>query len=228
MKKGITTKPVSLITLADKNSPISEQYRTLRSNIQFASIDNDLKTMVVTSSGPGEGKSTTSANLAVVMANSNKRVLLIDADLRKPTVALTFKLPNNNGLSTLIGNRNFKIADVVQDSGIQNLSIMTSGPKPPNPSEILGSNRMKTIINEASLEYDLVIFDMPPVATVTDAQIISAEVDGTLLVVRERTTNKQALNRAVGLLKMAKAHIIGIAYNGVKRHGSDSYYYYYG
>ena len=223
MKKGITTKPVSLITLADKNSPISEQYRTLRSNIQFASIDNDLKTMVVTSSGPGEGKSTTSANLAVVMANSNKRVLLIDADLRKPTVALTFKLPNNNGLSTLIGNRNFKIADVVQDSGIQNLSIMTSGPKPPNPSEILGSNRMKTIINEASLEYDLVIFDMPPVATVTDAQIISAEVDGTLLVVRERTTNKQALNRAVGLLKMAKRNFVRPKFgNGYMKNASQN------
>lgn len=225
-KKKNTTAPVSLVTMADKNSTIAEQYRTIRSNIQFTSVDRELKTMVITSSGPGEGKSTTSANLAVVFANSGKRVLLVDADLRKPTVALTFKLQNVEGLSTLLGDRQADPRQYVQDSGVENLSILTSGPKPPNPSEMLNSARMAEVIDELKRTYDLIIFDMPPVATVTDAQILASKVDGTLLVVRERTTNKQSLIKAKELLQIAKANILGVVYNAAKKSDESSYYYY--
>ncbi|MFV0560033.1 MAG: CpsD/CapB family tyrosine-protein kinase [Enterococcus sp.] len=226
-KKQKGTAPVALVTVADINSTAVEQYRTIRSNISFSSIDKDIKTVVITSSGPSEGKSTTAANLAVVFANSGKKVLLVDADLRKPTVALTFKVPNADGLSTLLGSRYTTTASCLQESGIENLTILPSGPKPPNPSEMLGSNRMVELMHELEREFDLILFDMPPVATVTDAQILAARTDGTILVVRERQTKKQAVLRAKSLLDIAQANIIGVIYNGANK-TDDSNYYYYG
>lgn len=225
-KKKSKVEPVSLVAIADQNSTITEQYRTIRSNIQFTSVDKELQTMVVTSSGPSEGKSTTSANLAVVFANSGKRVLLVDADLRKPTVALTFQIPNVRGLSNLLGDRTAGSKDYAQTTIIDNLWVMPSGPKPPNPSEMLGSKRMEEVIMELSQEFDLIIFDMPPVATVTDAQILAAKTDGTLLVVRERQTKKQNLVKAYDLLRIAKANILGVVYNAAKKADDSSYYYY--
>lgn len=226
-KKKSKVEPVSLVSIADQNSTVTEQYRTIRSNIQFTSVDKELRTMVITSSGPSEGKSTTAANLAVVFANSGKRVLLVDADLRKPTVALTFQIPNARGLSNLLGDRESDSKDYAQKTSIENLWVMPSGPKPPNPSEMLGSKRMEEVITELTQEFDLIIFDMPPVATVTDAQILAAKTDGTLLVVRERQTKKQNLIKAYDLLKIAKANILGVVYNAAKK-GDDSSYYYYG
>lgn len=225
-KKKSKVEPVSLVAIADQNSTITEQYRTIRSNIQFTSVDKELRTMVVTSSGPSEGKSTTAANLAVVFANSGKRVLLVDADLRKPTVALTFQIPNARGLSNLLGDRESDSKDYAQKTSIENLWVMPSGPKPPNPSEMLGSKRMEEVITELTQEFDLIIFDMPPVATVTDAQILAAKTDGTLLVVRERQTKKQNLIKAYDLLKIAKANILGVVYNAAKKADDSSYYYY--
>ncbi|MDT2706172.1 CpsD/CapB family tyrosine-protein kinase [Enterococcus dispar] len=225
-KKKSKVEPVSLVAIADQNSTITEQYRTIRSNIQFTSVDKELQTMVVTSSGPSEGKSTTSANLAVVFANSGKRVLLVDADLRKPTVALTFQIPNVRGLSNLLGDRTADSKDYAQTTIIDNLWVMPSGPKPPNPSEMLGSKRMEEVIAELTQEFDLIIFDMPPVATVTDAQILAAKTDGTLLVVRERQTKKQNLVKAYDLLRIAKANILGVVYNAAKKADDSSYYYY--
>lgn len=186
-----------------------------------------MKTLVVTSSGPGEGKSTTSANLAVVFANSGKKVLLVDADLRRPSVALTFHLPNINGLTNLLGSKEKNIQECVVETMIDNLWVMTSGPKPPNPSEMLDSNRMIDIIAELKKQYDLIIFDTPPVASVTDAQILSAKTDGVVLVVRERKTIKKDLLKAKKLLAIAKANILGIVYNGVKKSSEYNYYYYY-
>ncbi|MEW7917789.1 CpsD/CapB family tyrosine-protein kinase [Enterococcus avium] len=225
-KKKSKVEPVSLVAIADQNSTITEQYRTIRSNIQFTSVDKELQTMVVTSSGPSEGKSTTSANLAVVFANSGKRVLLVDADLRKPTVALTFQIPNVRGLSNLLGDRTADSKDYAQTTIIDNLWVMPSGPKPPNPSEMLGSKRMEEVIAELTQEFDLIIFDMPPVATVTDAQILAAKTDGTLLVVRERQIKKQNLVKAYDLLRIAKANILGVVYNAAKKADDSSYYYY--
>ncbi|MBO0472984.1 hypothetical protein IGL98_000819 [Enterococcus sp. DIV0840] len=224
-QKKQKTKAVSLITLADKSSPISEQYRTIRTNIQYAMVDRDLKTLVITSSGPSEGKSTTSANLAILFANSGKRVLLVDADMRKPTVAKTFSLDNVRGLSTLLGSRETVLHQVVQSSGVDNLFLMTSGPKPPNPSELLDSRRMKELMVELKQQYDLVIFDLPPVVAVTDAQIVSSKSDGTILVVRENVSKRDSLLKAKSLLELVDANILGVVYNGSKNIADQGYYY---
>ncbi|MFS1058405.1 CpsD/CapB family tyrosine-protein kinase [Enterococcus casseliflavus] len=225
--KGSQTQAVSLITLIDPSSPISEQYRTIRTNIQFASsTDRKIKTIVVTSSGPGEGKSTTSANLAVVFAKSGQRVLLVDSDMRKPTVNKTFNLMNATGLSTVLSTST-SVLEAAQKTVIDNLYVLTSGPKPPNPSELLGSARMNQVIEEARSLYDVVIFDMPPVVAVTDAQIMASKADGTLLVVRENVSRKESLSKAKELLNMVQAHILGVVYNGAE-HIKDSGYYYYG
>lgn len=225
-KFNTITQAVSLITLADKSSPVSEQYRTIRTNIQFAMVDSDLKSLVVTSSGPSEGKSTTSANLAVVFANSGIRTLLVDADLRKPTVAKTFALKNTFGFSNLLSDRELNVNEATQSTMVGNLSVLTSGPKPPNPSELLGSKRMEELLDEMENEFDLVIFDMPPVVAVTDAQIMSSKVDGTVLVVREQTSNKSALLKAKNLLEMVNANVLGVVYNGSTRSKDQGYYYY--
>lgn len=200
----------------------------------------------MTSSGPSEGKTTTASNLAVVFANAGSRVVLVDADLRKPNIALSFKVPNVNGLSNYLteGNSatgsflsepemenvfltqgNTQVGSRLIETNIENLYLMPSGPTPPNPSELLSSRRMQQLVDTLSESFDLVIFDMPPVVTVTDAQIMSSYVDGTILVVRERKTNKQAILEAKKLLDMVQAKIIGVVYNG-KKQGEDSYYYY--
>ncbi|MFS0988777.1 CpsD/CapB family tyrosine-protein kinase [Enterococcus casseliflavus] len=227
-RTGTQTHAVSLVTLIDPSSPISEQYRTIRTNIQFASsVDKQIKTIVVTSSGPGEGKSTTSANLAVVFAKSGQRVLLVDADMRKPTVYKTFSLNNASGLSTVLSTST-SVLEAAQKTVIDNLSVLTSGPKPPNPSELLGSARMNQVMEEAKNLYDVVIFDMPPVVAVTDAQIMASKADGTILVVRENVARKESLTKARDLLNMVQARIIGVVYNGAEHSKDSGYYYYYG
>lgn len=227
-RKVTQTHAVSLITLVDPSSPIAEQYRTIRTNIQFASsADRQIQTLVITSSGPGEGKSTTSANLAVVFAKSGQRVLLVDADLRKPTVYKTFNLNNASGLSTVLSTST-SILEAAQKTIIDNLSVLTSGPKPPNPSELLGSARMNQVIEEAKNLYDVVIFDMPPVVAVTDAQIMASKADGTIVVVRENVSRKESLSKAKELLSMVQARVLGVVYNGAEYSKDSGYYYYYG
>lgn len=225
-RKEQRTNPVSLITLVDPSSPVSEQYRTIRTNIQFASsVDYKLQTLVITSSGPSEGKSTTSANLAVVFAKSGQKVLLVDADMRKPTVFKTFQLTNEVGLSTVLSTST-SIDKAAQKTSIENLSVLTSGPKPPNPSELLGSMRMDQVIKEARNLYDIVIFDMPPIVAVTDAQIMASKVDGTLLVVRENVTKKESVTKARELLQLVNARVLGVVYNGAEQSKDQGYYYY--
>ncbi|MDT2712456.1 CpsD/CapB family tyrosine-protein kinase [Enterococcus dongliensis] len=227
-RKGTKTNAVSLVTLIDPSSPVAEQYRTIRTNIQFASsADKPIKTIVVTSSGPGEGKSTTAANLAVVFANSGQRVLLVDADMRKPTVYKSFHLSNAIGLSTVLSTIQ-SISEAAQKTEINNLSILTSGPKPPNPSELLGSARMDQFLAEARNLYDIIIFDMPPVVAVTDAQIMASKADGTILVVRENVSRKESLTKAKGLLHMVQAKVLGVVYNCAENAKDQGYYYYYG
>lgn len=225
-RKTTETKAVSLITLVDKTSPISEQYRTIRTNIQYSVPgDREIRNMVITSSGPGEGKSTTSANLAVVFANAGQRVLLVDADMRKPTVHKTFSLPNTVGLSSLLSSHQ-ELTNVVQTTIVDNLNILSSGPKPPNPSELLNSTQMDRVIQETKEQYDFVIFDMPPIVTVTDAQIMASKTDGTLLVVREDVSRKESLMKAQELLHLVKANVLGVVYNGAKNTNDHEYYYY--
>ena len=238
-KRKQMVNPVDLIASINPFSTAAEQYRKIRTNIEFSSADKKIKSLVVTSSGPSEGKSTTAANLAIVFANTGSRVLLVDADLRRPSVALSFKVPNVNGLSNYLTEGNSSSGSFRKEStyltqgstaldnrlietSTENLYIMPSGPMPPNPSELLRSKKMQELVDVLE---ELVIFDMPPVVTVTDAQILSAYVDGTILVIRERATKKQAVIEAKKMLDMVQAKIIGVIYNG-KKQGDDSYYYY--
>lgn len=220
------TAAVSLISLLNSRSTIAEQYRTIRTNIQFAaSSDHPVKSIVITSSGPFEGKSLTAANLAIVFAKSGKKTLLLDGDMRKPTVWKTFRLSNQKGLSTLLVSPD-DIADSIQKTTIDNLSVLTSGPQPPNPSELLGSTREEGIMDQLTRLFDVIIVDMPPVVTVTDAQIVASKADGTILVAREGVSEKAALLKAKQLLEIAHARILGVVYNGVDSANDAGYYYY--
>ena len=215
-----------LITNLNPKSPISEQYRTIRTNIQFSSVDEELRSILFTSSGPGEGKSMTTANIAVTYAQQGKKVLLIDADLRKPTVHYTFRLDNLKGLSNvLVGD--VLLEEAIHTTSIDHLDVISSGPIPPNPSELLGSRKMRAILERAKQQYDLVIFDTPPVLAVTDAQIMADFVDGAMLVVRSKVTELDAATKAVEALKPAKARLLGTVLNDREKKGSN-YYYYYG
>jgi capsular exopolysaccharide synthesis family protein len=215
-----------LITHLNPKSPIAEQYRTIRTNIDFSLADRNLRSLVVTSSGPGEGKSMTTANLAVVMAQQGRKVLLVDADLRKPTVHYTFRLINTEGLSNLLTKR-ATLADVVTKTDVDNLYVITSGPIPPNPAELLSSRAMHDFMTEALGIFDIIIFDTPPVLAVTDAQILSSQVDGTVLVVASGTTEKDAALEAKDLLQKSQARILGVVLNRQPIKNSR-YYYYYG
>lgn len=216
----------SLVTVTKPNSVIAEQFRTIRTNIQFSMIDKELKTIIFTSSGPYEGKSTVAANIASVFADQGKKVVLIDADMRKPTVFKTFNLQNTIGLSTLISSRSTQIQDVVQHMEEAGLDIITSGPVPPNPSELLNSNRMNDLIKELEELYDLVLFDMPPVVSVTDAQIMATKTDGVVFVVRRNIAQKEDVKHAKELLDMVHANVLGVVFNGAEKKTDRSYSYY--
>ncbi|KHD35760.1 capsular biosynthesis protein [Clostridium acetobutylicum] len=219
-----------MLVVKDKpKSPIAEAYRTLRSNIQFSSFDKDMQLILVTSSGPGEGKSTTSCNLALAMAESGNSVLLMDCDLRKPSVHKKFKISNNDGLSNVLaGHTKFENASNWYS---KNLCILTAGKIPPNPAEMLASKRMKAFLAEARGVFKYIILDAPPVIAVTDPQILSTMVDGVILVVTSGVADIEAAKRAKELLENVNANIIGSVLNRVdteSRRGYYGSYYYYG
>ncbi len=203
----------------------AEAYRTLRTNIQYSSFDKEYRAIVVTSSDPGEGKSTTSGNLALCLAQGDKKVILVDCDLRKPSIHKKFKISNIVGLSdVIIGKEELETAVHRYN---KNMSVLTSGKIPPNPSEMLSSKSMSKLIEHLKEEYDYVILDTPPVLAVTDSQILSTKVDGTILVVRAERTKREGVQNAISLLKKVNAHIIGTVLNGVDTN-RNKYYYYYG
>lgn len=224
--KDLSDKQRALITEFDKKSVIAEQFRTLRTNIQFSSVDRQVKTIMVTSSSPSEGKSTTIANLGVVLAQQHNKVLIVDSDLRKPTVHFTFQVPNQVGLTTVVTQQE-KFEDVVYNTSIERLDVLPSGPVPPNPSELLGSRAMKEFVTSVSKFYDYVIFDAPPVNAVTDPQILSRLVDGVILVIRSGQTEEEHGKKAVESLKKVEANILGAVLNDRQLEDSQ-YYYYYG
>ncbi|MBH9967898.1 CpsD/CapB family tyrosine-protein kinase [[Bacillus] enclensis] len=215
-----------LVTKTDPKSPISEQYKTIRTNINFSSVDRDLRSIMVTSSGPGEGKSTTAANLAVVFAQQGKNVLLVDADMRKPTAHYTFNLTNTFGFTTVL-TRQKTLREVVHPSDVDHLDLLTCGPVPPNPAELLSSRSMEEFLVDVYGDYDLVIFDTPPVLAVTDAQVLANQCDGTVLVVSSGTTEIESAQKARDLLQATKGKLLGVVLNN-REVKDTSYYYYYG
>lgn len=218
----------TIITYNKPKSPVSEAYRVLRTNIQFLSVDKPLKTILVTSSGPKEGKTTTIANLAVILAQGGNKVLLIDTDLRKPMLHKVFLLLNDRGLTNLLTLQKDAMS-FIQHDVVKNLDILTSGRIPPNPSELLSSNAMKSFLENVKNKYDIVLMDSPPVGGITDASIISTYADGTILVVKSGKTEIDAVKIAREILDNVNANIIGVVLNHLdkKAVGNNYYPYYY-
>lgn len=221
---------VQLITAAHPKNPIAEQFRTLRTNINFMAIDHPIKTLALTSANISEGKSTVTGNLAVVWAQNGQRVLLVDADLRRPTLHRTFDLDNREGLTTILTSqaKTIDLNQIIQSSGIDNLSLLPSGPTPPNPAELLNSQRMKDFLAAVKDIYDMVIIDVPPMLKVTDTQIIAHNLDAVVLVVKQGQTEKLGAKRAVELLKLAHANLLGYVMNDVVADSDSGYGYGYG
>ncbi|MFH1213210.1 MAG: polysaccharide biosynthesis tyrosine autokinase, partial [Candidatus Neomarinimicrobiota bacterium] len=216
-----------LISHYDPKSAVAEAYRTLRTNIQFMSPDHPIKSLVVTSGGPGDGKSTTVINIAITFASLGKKTLLIDADLRKPVLHKIFEFQRGPGLTQRL-IEDLQDEDVIRQTEVPNLSLITCGDIPPNPSELLASQRLKNFMERMKEKFDIVLFDSPPVIAVTDATVLSQLTDALILVVRAGATDIRVLQRSVELLKHVKAPLIGAVLNGVNiSTGYDSYYYYY-
>lgn len=222
---AISTK---LITGHSLKSPVAEAYKTLRTNIQYSNPDSKLNVILVTSAAQSEGKSTTAANLAVTLAQSEKRVLLIDCDFRKSSIHKIFGIINAKGVTNvLVQNVDYhEISNMVE---IENLEVLTSGPKPPNPSELLGSARMEAFINSAVAEYDMIIIDAPPVLPVTDSMVLARLADGVIFVVDYGKTTNEMAKAALEKLKKVDAKILGVVINKtpIKKSGRYEYYYYY-
>lgn len=217
-----------LITVANPKSPFAEGYRTLRTNIQFSSLDRPIEMLMITSASPGEGKSTSVANLAVAMAQSGKRTVLVDTDLRRPVLHQIFGLPNSVGVTTaVLQPPGGDLSPLLQPTGVDNLSLLTSGPQPPNPSELLGSKRMAELVAELKHHADVLLFDSPPVLAVTDAAVMARLMDGVLLVVESAKTREDAARRAAQELSKVNANVLGVAVNRISYRLAGSHYYYY-
>jgi capsular exopolysaccharide synthesis family protein len=205
-----------LITVDEPRSPISEAYRTLRTNLDFASLDQTIKSLVVTSAGVGEGKSTTLANLAVVSAQAGRKVIVVDADLRRPMLHQIFRLGNEAGLTTAMMDETSLASPPLQETDIEGLRVLTSGPLPPNPAELMGSRRMEEVIAALAAEADQVFFDSPPVVAVTDAAVLATKCDGVLLVINAGKTRREYARSAVQRLEQINARLVGTVLTNVQ------------
>ena len=216
-----------LFSLEDPKSIVSEAFRTLRTNIQYANIDKDIKAITVTSPSQREGKSTVSANLAFSLAESGKKTLIVDCDMRKPRLHKLFGVTNLDGLTRYLmgeieGEEGFK-----KVKGVTGLDILTSGPVPPNPAELLGSNRMKDFLKGLEESYDYIILDSPPIGLVTDSAILSTISDGTILVLEVGQTQTEVAVHATELLQQVNAKILGVVLNKIPVRGNQYYNYKY-
>ena len=220
--KPSSTAASHLVALRDPRSAAAEAYRTLRTNIRFSSLDHPVQTMLITSSAPEDGKSTTLANLAITIAQSEQRVILVDCDLHRPVIHDLFGVPNEVGLTSVILEEGEQ-ALPLQASSVPGLSLLTSGPLPPRPADILGSRRMENLIARLRAEADMVLFDTPPITAVTDAAVLATRVDGVMLVFQAGVTRRERARQARQLLEKVKANIIGVVLNGA--HVEQSYGY---
>ena len=218
-------KHVGFVMERKPKSVVSEAYRTLRTNIQYSSFDKKIQSIVVTSAEAAEGKSTVSGNLALAFAQNENRVIIVDCDLRKPSVHKNFKVSNLAGLTeVLIGKA--QLNEVIQNRN-EHLDILTSGKIPPNPAEMLASSAMTNLIDKLKEEYDVIILDSAPLGAVTDAQILSTKVDGTILVTRAERTKREVVLEAKNSLEKVGANILGCVLHAVEN-TKGKYYYYYG
>ncbi len=225
-KKPSTSPLPPLIAETDPKSPASEAYRSLRTNIQFAGLDRPCRTIVITSSSAGEGKTTTVANFGVVAAQAGSRVCLVDSDLRRPALHRIFGLDNSRGLSTALVEA-VPFAAVAQPTRIANLAVLTSGPLPPNPAEMVGSKRIRELLEVASSGFDLILCDSPPVSSVSDGIALAAQSDGVILVIRAGKIPQDVVRRAAEQIEAVKARILGVVLNGVDLRRDGYYYDYY-
>jgi capsular exopolysaccharide synthesis family protein len=221
-----------LVTLEHPRSIESESFRVLRTNIQFSGIERTIRNLAVTSAGPGEGKSFTSANLAIVMAQASKRVILVDADLRKPSLHKLFEIPNTAGFTSMVINNSTDVEGAIQTlPGLDSLAIITSGPMPPNPSELLNSHPAANIMEQLSQQADIVIYDTPPAGVVTDPVILATRVDAVVMVVGAGIARRDTLKRILHNLRNVGAVTVLPVLNRVKEREMQGYYssyYYYG
>jgi capsular exopolysaccharide synthesis family protein len=218
----------SLVTVTDRQSPESEAFRVLRTNVQFANVDRPVRRLLVTSAGPSEGKTLVAANLAAVFAQAGESVILVDADLRRPSLHKVFSLAKDSGLTDgLLGKSNPGLDERLLPTPVENLRLLPPGSLPLNPSELLGSQRMSQIVEHLAQEADVVIFDSPPVLAVTDAAVLSQKVDGVLLVVEAGGTQEKASCRMLAELVQVDAPVLGVVLNKIPTRGPGSYSYYY-
>ncbi|MDH4422867.1 MULTISPECIES: CpsD/CapB family tyrosine-protein kinase [Bacillus] len=218
-------KPIrQLITHQEPKSRITEQYRNIRTNIEFTSVDNNIRSIMVTSANPGDGKTMTVSNLAVVFGQQGKKVLVIGADLRKPSIQDLFAVHTSNGLTNVLSGQ-ANIMQCIQKTDIENVYVMASGPIPPNPAELLGNQVMDEVLLEAYNMFDIVLIDTPPVLAVTDAQILANKCDGIILVVRSEKTEKDKIVKTKQLLDKASGKILGVVLND-KKEEQEQYGYY--
>ena len=232
-KSGSVLGPENLVTLNDPRSPAAEAYRTLRTNIQFSSLEKPVHTLLLTSPRPSEEKSVAVANLAITFAQMGSRVVLVDADLHRPALHNLFGLSNDRGLTTaLLNSANTGGAstsaevsvETVAIANVPNLYILTSGPLPPNPAEVLNSSLMGDLITRLRSEADYVLFDAPPVLSVADAAVLATRLDGALLVLKANKTSRDDAREAKEQLEKVHAHLLGTILSGASKSRSRDGY----
>lgn len=217
----------TLVMAEQGQSAVAESYRILRTNLQFAAVDRPLRKIMITSPTPEEGKTVTTANLGIAQAQAGRTVIIIDADLHKPRQHHHFQLPNNVGLTTALLDEDPNLDFLLQQTSFPNLWVMTSGPMPPNPAELLGSAHMRQLLEQLQQRADIILLDSPPVTVLSDATILSTQSDGVLLILDSGKTRAEIAKRAVTALRQVNAHIIGALLNRMPARGSGYYYYYY-
>ncbi|PEW53726.1 tyrosine protein kinase [Bacillus cereus] len=222
-KKKNNRQCYQLISNQKLKSPIFEQYRAICTNIEFAVVDKKNSSLVVTSANPGEGKTITAANLAVVFAERGKKVLLIDADMRKPTMHIILQTDNVFGLTNVL-THNKQLESCIQKTAVKNLCFLPCGAIPANPFDLLGSESMHELLNRTYGMYDLVILDSPPILAVTDARIIANQCEASIFVIRSGITEKKDAIKTAGLLKKTNGKFLGVILNDFVPKGLNHYY----